>query len=185
MRRQATQPSPARWGTIPAFKPAPMRGVRARALLSMERLVTIRRLDHCNVLTPDLSGTVAFYTELLEMKAGPPPSGDMSRTVWIYDDEGAPILHVQSVDPAEPETRFADIRKRLGDLIDRLNMDRLKDTGSIEHVALQCAGYERVKKRCEDRGVPLRTNLVQRTGLRQIFIKDPNGVILELNFPAA
>lgn len=145
--------------------------------------MTVRRLDHCNVLSPDLAATVAFYTDLLEMKVGPPPSGDMTRTVWIHDDEGFPILHVQSVDPANPEAKFADIRKRLGDLIDRLDMERLRDTGSIEHVALQCVGYERLKKRCEQRGIPLRTNFVQRSGVRQIFLQDPNGVLLELNFP--
>ena len=145
--------------------------------------MTVRRLDHCNLLTTDLAGTVAFYTELLEMKIGPPPSGDMSRTVWIYDDEGGPILHVQSVDPSQPEAKFADIRKRLGDFIDNLDLDRLKDTGSIQHVAFKCVGHDRVKQRCEEQGIKLRMNLVQRTGLRQIFIQDPNGVILELNFP--
>ena len=145
--------------------------------------MAVRRLDHCNVLTPDLAATVAFYTELLEMKVGPPPSGDIGRTAWIYDDEGTAILHVQSVDPSQPEVKFGDIRRRLGNLIDRLDMDRLKDTGSIEHVALQCTGYDRLKKRCEDRGTTVRTNLVQRTGVRQIFIRDPNGVILALNFP--
>ncbi len=29
----------------------------------------VSRLDHCNILTPDLQATLSFYTELLEMKA--------------------------------------------------------------------------------------------------------------------
>jgi len=144
--------------------------------------MTVRRLDHVNVLTRDLPGTIAFYEDLLEMKAGPAPSGDIRRAAWIYDDGDLPILHIQAVDATQPEAKFADIRKRLGDMIGRLDLERLADTGSVEHVALECSDYERMKKRCEERGIEARLNLVQRTGLRQIFIRDPNGVILELNF---
>jgi len=144
--------------------------------------MTVRRLDHVNVLTRDLPGTIAFYEDLLEMKARPAPSGDIKRAAWIYDDGDLPILHVQAVDPAQPEAKFADIRKRLGELIGRLDLDRLKDTGSVEHVALECLDYDRVRKRCEDRGIEVRLNYVERNRLRQIFIRDPNGVILELNF---
>lgn len=144
--------------------------------------MTVRRLDHVNVLTRDLPATIAFYEDLLEMKARPAPSGDIRRAAWIYDDGDLPILHIQAVDPAQPETKFADIRKRLGGLIGLLDLERLADTGSVEHVALECSDYERMKARCEERGIDARLNLVQRTGLRQIFIRDPNGVILELNF---
>lgn len=147
--------------------------------------MAVRRLDHYNVLTTSLQGTLAFYADVLEMKVGPPPSGDTVRGAWIYDDEGSPIVHVQAVDPARAEVKFADIRRRLGSMIGPLSLERLNGSGTVEHLALQCDDYERVKQRCEDRGIPLRTNLVERTGTRQIFICDPNGIVLELNFPKA
>jgi catechol 2,3-dioxygenase-like lactoylglutathione lyase family enzyme len=147
--------------------------------------MTVRRLDHYNILTPRLADTIAFYTDVLEMKSGPTPSGDPKRAAWIYDDGGLPIVHIQAVDPAQPEVKFADVRRRLGDMIGPLELSRLQGSGSVEHVALECDDYDRTLKRCRELGVEARLNEVPQNKLRQIFIKDPNGIILELNFRGA
>jgi catechol 2,3-dioxygenase-like lactoylglutathione lyase family enzyme len=144
--------------------------------------MTVRRLDHYNVLTPRLTETVAFYCDVLEMKAGPTPSGDSRRAAWVYDAEGAPILHLQAVDPQDPQKKLGEIRKRLGDMFGAQDLLSLSGSGTVEHVALQCEDYDRVLGRCRERGIEVKTNEVPSRNFRQLFIKDPNGIILELNF---
>jgi len=141
----------------------------------------VKALDHYNILTPRLAQTLSFYTDVLEMKSGPTPSGG-NQSAWLYDSGDRPIVHVQSVDPAAPERKFADVKNRLGDLVGDLSVSHLNGSGSIEHIALECFEYERTLERMQSKGLTVRINEVTRTGLKQIFIKDPNGIILELNF---
>jgi hypothetical protein len=49
-------------------------------------------------------------------------------------------------------------------------------------VALRCSGYEELRAGLIARGLDHRVNLVAAIGLRQIFVLDPNQVLLELNF---
>ncbi len=144
--------------------------------------MTVRKLDHVNILTPKYEETLAFYGEMLEMKVGPTPSTPLTRGAWICDDGGLPILHVQKVDPADPAKKFADVRRRLGEMGPSAVAD-LHGSGSVEHVALQCEGYDRLLARFMAAGLAPRTNEVPGMRLRQIFIPDPNGIVLELNFP--
>jgi catechol 2,3-dioxygenase-like lactoylglutathione lyase family enzyme len=145
--------------------------------------MTVRKLDHVNILSLKYDETLAFYRDLFDMKVGPTPVNDVSRGAWIYDDGDLPILHVQKVDPADPARKFADVRRRLGDGMGTRSVDALKGSGTVEHVALQCQGYDRLLARLRERGIEPRTNAVPGMRLRQLFIADPNGIVLELNFP--
>jgi len=49
-------------------------------------------------------------------------------------------------------------------------------------VALRCSSYEEVLARLKRRGLEHRLNEVTAVALRQIFVLDPNAVLLELNF---
>lgn len=49
-------------------------------------------------------------------------------------------------------------------------------------MALKCSGYEELRAQLTRRGLEHRLNEVTAAGLRQIFVLDPNGVLLELNF---
>ena len=145
--------------------------------------MTIRKLDHVNILSLQYEQTLAFYRDVLDMTVGPTPVNDVSRGAWIYDDGGLPIVHVQRVDPADPAKKFADVRRRLGEHMGPAGVEELKGGGTVEHVALQCEGYDQLLARLQERGLEPRTNAVPGMRLRQIFIPDPNGVVLELNFP--
>ena len=56
--------------------------------------------------------------------------------------------------------------------------------GAVHQVALNCWGHDAMVKRIEARGLPYRLNHVTVVDLKQIFVEDPNGVLLELNYPA-
>ena len=55
-------------------------------------------------------------------------------------------------------------------------------TTALHHVALRCSGYEEVRARLARGGIAHQLNEVAAAGLRQIFVLDPNEVLLELNF---
>ena len=63
-----------------------------------------------------------------------------------------------------------------------LDVAGLNGGGAIEHVAFECDGYEELAARFAAAEVPTRTNDVPAAGLRQIFLNDPNGVTIELDF---
>jgi len=124
-------------------------------------------LDHVNIITADLEGTVRFYAELLELEPrdGPPPLTHENAR-WMYDESGRAILHINTLECP----RAYDREVRAG------------PTGALHHVALRCTGYVEVLARLERRGIGHQLNDVAAVGLRQIFLLDPNQVLLELNF---
>jgi catechol 2,3-dioxygenase-like lactoylglutathione lyase family enzyme len=142
----------------------------------------IRKLDHYNLLTTKLDETVAFYTDVLGMKGGVSPRGDRKTGAWIYDGTDTPVVHLQAVDPAAPEKKLAEVRGRLGEMAERITVDNLIGSGVMEHVAFECDGYDEFMQRFEQAGIDVRKNDIPEMNFRQLFVRDPNGVILELNF---
>ena len=127
----------------------------------------VEALDHVNIITADVAGTARFYAELfdLEPRDGPPPlTHDNAR--WMYDGNGRAIVHINSLDC--PRTYDREVHTG--------------PTGALHHVALRCAGYDELRARLTRRGIGHQLNDVTAVGLRQVFLLDPNQVLLELNF---
>ena len=124
-------------------------------------------LDHVNIITADLEGSVRFYAELLELEPrdGPPPFTHENAR-WMYDESGRAILHINTLECPRAYEREV----------------HAGPTGALHHVALRCSGYEEVRARLSQRGIGYQLNDVAAVGLRQIFLLDPNQVLLELNF---
>jgi catechol 2,3-dioxygenase-like lactoylglutathione lyase family enzyme len=129
--------------------------------------VHVDALDHVNIITADLEGTACFYAELLDLEPrdGPPPLTHENAR-WMYDASGRAIVHINTLECPRAYDRAVDPGP----------------TGALHHVALRCSGYEEVRTRLTRRGIEHRLNEVAAVGLRQIFVLDPNQVLLELNF---
>jgi len=127
----------------------------------------VEALDHVNIITPDVEGTARFYAELLDLEPrdGPPPLTHENAR-WMYDRDGRAILHINSLDC--PRAYDRDVRQG--------------PTGALHHVALRCQGYEELRARLIARGLEHTVNEVTAARLRQVFVLDPNQVLLELNF---
>jgi catechol 2,3-dioxygenase-like lactoylglutathione lyase family enzyme len=117
-------------------------------------------LDHYNVSTRKLKETIQFYEEVLRFKNGPRPLFDFPGA-WLYSD-GHPVLHLNDISPTDRQQR--------------------PDSGVIDHVAFGSRGFEAMKQHLADKGVPHRVNQVPNSTRRQIFLRDPNNVEIELNF---
>ena len=120
-------------------------------------------LDHYNVSTRNLRDTVRFYEEALGLVNGPRPPFDFPGA-WLYS-EGHPVLHLNDISPTDKPQR--------------------PDSGVIDHVAFGSRGFEAIKQHLTRKGVPFRVNEVPNSTRRQIFVTDPNNVLIELNFDVA
>ena len=127
----------------------------------------VAALDHVNIITADLEGTVRFYAQLLELEPrdGPPPLTHENAR-WMCDGSGRAIVHINTRECP----RAYDREVAAG------------PTGALHHVALRCSGYEELRTRLTRRGIGHQLNEVAAAGLKQIFVLDPNQVLLELNF---
>jgi catechol 2,3-dioxygenase-like lactoylglutathione lyase family enzyme len=124
---------------------------------------SVGKLDHYNVSTRDLGATVRFYEDILGLVNGPRPPFDFPGA-WLYS-EGHPVLHLNDISPTDTPQR--------------------PDSGVIDHVAFGSRGFEAMKERLAKKGVQYRVNVVPNSTRRQIFLTDPNNVLLELNFDVA
>ena len=123
-------------------------------------------LDHVNLQTARLAESVAFYRDVIGLEVRDPPGLDPALIQWMYDEHGRGILHLSTV----------------GSLTDAPASLAGGGTGAVHHVALACDGHDAMIARLGAHGLPYRLNEVAAIGLRQIFVQDPNGVLLELNF---
>ena len=127
-------------------------------------------LDHVNIQTVKLGETIAFYRDVLGLRAGdPPPPLDPARIQWMFDPEGRAIFHLSTP----------------GALIGTDAINRSPDTGAVHHVALSCKGHDAMVEKLDRLGLEHRENHVVAIDLKQIFVRDPNGVLLELNYRKA
>ena len=129
--------------------------------------MTLRRLDHVLVLADDLEATRAFYCEALGLEVGERPPLEFPG-YWLYLD-GVPCVHVAERGPYEAHAAARG----------------LQGGPAVDHVAFAAEGYERVAARIEAAGVHAVANTVAGTGLRQLFLTDPNGIRIEVNVPGS
>jgi catechol 2,3-dioxygenase-like lactoylglutathione lyase family enzyme len=139
----------------------------------------VRRIEHYNIRTTKFADTVGFYDQVLGMKARQPPMAPAnSPATWIYDDSGTAAIHLTPVDPSDPAGSYAKVAQYRGGDPDAA----FQGSGAIDHIAFECDGFEEIKSRLQILALDFFEQSFPDFNLRQIFLKDPNGLTLELNF---
>ncbi|HZQ62567.1 MAG TPA: VOC family protein [Casimicrobiaceae bacterium] len=119
--------------------------------------MAITGMNHFNVLTDDVPRTVAFYCDVLGLREGDRPGFDFPGA-WLYQGD-SPIVHISGGRPH----------------------DELK-SGVIDHVAFSARDLRGTLARLERAGIRALTRRQVNTGIWQVFIDDPNGARVELDF---
>lgn len=122
--------------------------------------MNVLRIDHVNIGgSAELVGACRdFYVGVLGLREGERPPFQ-SRGWWLYAAD-APIVHLSVRDHG------------LG----------AQPPGPLDHFALQCTGLEEMKQRLDARGVRFTMEQVPDRNQTQVFLTDPAGIALELNF---
>lgn len=146
----------------------------------------IKRVDHYSIRTLDLEASRRFYTEVIGLKAGPRPPFDFPG-YWLYSGEPPADLHnsarnygfvhLMGFDKDNPGSLDAYV----GDRKPALD----GSTGALDHIAFAATGRDAMIERCHRHQVKFFERAVPLLGLHQMFIEDPNGLMIELNYPAS
>jgi len=118
-------------------------------------------LDHINIATDRLAETRAFYVEVLGLTERWRPDFDFDGH-WLYAGD-RPLVHLTGRPTAGVGC----------------------DQAALSHIAFAIADLDAAKTRLTSLGVTFREIGSPGTPIQQLFLQDPNGVTLELNYLGA
>jgi catechol 2,3-dioxygenase-like lactoylglutathione lyase family enzyme len=128
-------------------------------------------LQHFTIEPSDLERTKSFYVDMLGLEVGERPPLDFPG-YWLYSG-GIATVHLMGT------------RKPRDGIVVRGTEKKYEDTGRLDHIAFAAADVADVRDRLKAGNVSFREQIVPRTGDTQIFLYDPDGIGVELNFPKA
>ena len=120
------------------------------------------QLEHFTLECADLERTRNFYCDMLGLTDGFRPQMAFPGH-WLYCG-GVAVVHLMKREP----------------------VDRPKaTTGRLDHIAFKSIDPDSTLGRFRAHGIPFEENKVWEIGLLQVFVQDPDGLQIELNFHGA
>ncbi|MFC5520755.1 VOC family protein [Polaromonas jejuensis] len=138
----------------------------------------INKLAHFSVRTTQLDASKHFYTDVLGFKAGFRPPFNFPG-VWLYrggDEADFGVVHLIGIDKDDP----CGLKDYLGDKAE----ESLHGSAAVDHLAFLASDLADMHERLRKAGYPYRERTVPSIGLHQVFVEDPSGITIELNFAA-
>jgi len=132
----------------------------------------LTHIEHFLVAADDIDATRDWYARVLGMKTGPHP--DFGFPVhWMYVN-GVDIVHIG------PSAKNAGNiqRKYLG----RTSQKSDQGTGALDHIAFRATGLRGMLEHLKREKVPFTQRRANGQALFQLFLLDPNGIKIELNY---
>ena len=122
-------------------------------------------LHHVALKTQDLAASEEFYVEVLGMEKVDRPEFDFPGA-WLQ--MGETMFHLM----AGYAARGPD-------------GETYRGSGAVDHLAIKAQGFDTMREKFESSGVRYKENNIRDFGIWQLFVNDPDGVIIELNFQRA
>ena len=116
-------------------------------------------MDHVALATGDAARGERFYCDLLGFRSVPRPSFSFDGR-WLVHDAVGVMLHLIHVDDPKPPTDSINTRRG--------------------HFALRCSDVDAAIGVFRERGVEFVERRLPDYGYRQVFIRDPDGNVIEL-----
>ena len=135
--------------------------------------MTLKSFEHVLILADDLEKTKNFYVDLLGLKSGYRPDFPFPG-YWLYlnENERAACIHLAKRKQGDGQDYYIGKKD-----------DVKSGSGAIDHVAFNADNIEEMKKTFEEKSVNYTHRKVPGFPLEQLFVDDPDGVKVELNFP--
>ena len=123
----------------------------------------LNALNHFTIRPANLEATRAFYCDVLGLPEGyRPPLGFPGH--WLYCGD-VPTVHLIGPRANDPGPREAG------------------PTGLFDHIAFACTGLAAMKANLATRGIAYEERIIPRDRQTQLFLHDPDGIAVELNYP--
>jgi catechol 2,3-dioxygenase-like lactoylglutathione lyase family enzyme len=123
----------------------------------------VRGLAHANLRAPAavIERLLRFYVDVIGLHEGPRPAfRSGSRGHWLYAGD-ADVLHLTIAGPGDAEPQA---------------------TGMLDHLAFACTDLAATRARLDAAGLAYEIDEVAERGQVQVFLTDPCGLDIELNF---
>ncbi|MBI2752643.1 MAG: VOC family protein [Betaproteobacteria bacterium] len=131
----------------------------------------LSHIEHFLVQTADIEKTRDWYVRVLGMRVGPNPDFKFP-VCWLYIGD-KDVVHVTEggKDVSENRKRYVGQQS-----------DAVTGSGVVDHIAFRATGLRETIDYLCALGVEFRQRQVNDQGLYQLFLFDPNGIKIELNF---
>ena len=134
----------------------------------------LHHLEHFLIQTADLEGTRDWYVKTLGMRVGPNPDFKFP-VVWLYIGD-TDVVHLTIGGKNVSENRKAYLGQQ---------SEATQGSGVVDHIAFRATGLREMMASLQKQNIAFHQRMVSDQGLFQLFMVDPNGVKIELNFANA
>lgn len=141
--------------------------------------MTITKLAHYAIRTADLEASRRFYCDILGFREGFRPTFKFPGH-WLYiggDEKDFGVVHLIGIDRDSPEG--------LVEYLGGKDEESLRGSGAVDHIAFLASDLKTMRVTFDREGIAYRERTVPNLGLHQVFLEDPSGMTVELNFPAS
>ncbi len=135
----------------------------------------LSHIEHYLVAADDMERTRDWYRDVLGMQEGWHPDFGFP-VYWMYLD-GKDVVHI-----GKSARHASDNQKAY---LGRLAQDSGAGTGAIDHIAFRAKGLKRTMAHLRKEKVEFNERRANGQALYQLFMYDPNGIKVELNFDSA
>ena len=134
----------------------------------------VSHIEHFLVAADDIDATRDWYARVLGMRSGPHP--DFGFPVhWMYIGD-VDVVHIGPSAKQAGEIQ----RKYLG----RTSQQSEEGTGAIDHIAFRATGLRAMLEHLKREKIAFSQRRANGQALFQLFLYDPNGIKIELNYAA-
>ena len=126
--------------------------------------MAVDMLEHFTVRCTDLERTRDFYSEIIGLRVGPRPAFDFAG-YWLYLGD-QPVVHLVHEDERE----------------DGRSQGAGQNTGALDHIAFRAQDLAGTRALLRAKGLDFKEAPVPGRPVHQVFVRDPDGVLIELNF---
>jgi catechol 2,3-dioxygenase-like lactoylglutathione lyase family enzyme len=132
----------------------------------------ISHLEHFLIVADDVEATTAWYVDVLGFRLGDHPDFGVPVN-WLYLGDGD-VIHIAQAPSNSEKSAAAPSRD-----------DIARGGRPIHHIAFRASGLAETMAHLKSMAVEFIEQQAGEQNLYQLFMQDPNGITVELNFPAA
>ena len=131
----------------------------------------LSHMEHFLLQTEDIEATKDWYVNVLGLRVGPCPDFKFP-VYWLYLGE-RDVLHITTGGKNVSDNRKNYVGQE---------SQATRGTGVIDHIAFRASGLAAIIDTLKRNNVEFKERQGDDQGLYQLFLFDPNGVKVELNF---
>lgn len=141
----------------------------------------IKNLNHFTIATYDVAANIHFYQEIVGLTHGPHLEGAGDGAYFYLPASPDPVVHVIDMNEFRPNEQRSFEMHATAKPDERI---KKHCTGTLDHIAfsVDMADFEETTSRLQQQGIAYQMGDDLMPRMKQLWMLDPNGIKVELNF---